>query len=140
LPGFRFAPFGATPRADQRPPVEGARGRAHVPQHQPALQGTNLDANLALVECLRTAADAIGASVAQVAIAWVAAQGANIVPLVGARGRDRLNEALGALDLALTAEDLASLADAVPTDAVSGERYPVDQLAHLDSEKGRWHG
>jgi aryl-alcohol dehydrogenase-like predicted oxidoreductase len=106
----------------------------------PRFQGTNLDANLALVERLRTVADAIGASVAQVAIAWVAAQGANIVPLIGARRRDRLNEALGALDLALTAEDLASLADAVPTDAVSGERYPVEHLAHLDSEKGRWHG
>jgi aryl-alcohol dehydrogenase-like predicted oxidoreductase len=125
--------------------ISGHWSKARAGEHtyrsiSPRFQGTNLDANLALVERLRTVADAIGASVAQVAIAWVAAQGANIVPLVGARRRDRLNEALGALDLALTAEDIASLADAVPTDAVSGERYPVEYLAHLDSEKGRWHG
>ena len=102
----------------------------------PRFQGENLDNNLALVERLRKIAEAIGASVAQVAIAWVAAQGADIVPLVGARRRDRLSEALGALEITLTEQDLASLAKALPTQAVAGERYPVAQLAHLDSEKG----
>ena len=53
---------------------------------------------LALVDSLRAIADNVGASPTQVAIAWVAAQGKDIVPLVGARGRDRLTEALGALD------------------------------------------
>ncbi len=68
----------------------------------PRFQGSNLDSNLALVEQLRAIADDIGASPAQVAIAWVAAQGNDIVPLVGARRRDRLTEALGALEVKLT--------------------------------------
>lgn len=100
----------------------------------PRFQGENLDRNLALVERLRDIAQRIGGSVAQVAIAWVAAQGRDIVPLVGARRRDRLAEALGALDLTLSAEDLAQLAEALPPGAVAGERYPAAQLAHMDSE------
>ena len=105
----------------------------------PRFQGANLDANLALVERLREIAGRIGGSVAQVAIAWVAAQGRDIVPLVGARRRDRLAEALGALEFALSAEDLAQLAEALPPGAAAGERYPAAQLAHMDSEtyKGR---
>ena len=89
--------------------------------------------NLALVEALRQVAAAKGASVAQVAIAWVVAQGEDIVPLVGARRRDRLAEALGA-SVALAADDLAAIERAVPKDAAAGERYPA-QMAHLDSEQ-----
>ena len=101
----------------------------------PRFQGSNLDANLALVDPLRAIADEIGASPAQVAIAWVAAQGNDIVPLVGARRRDRLTEALGALDVKLTAAHLAALAKAFPPGAAAGARYPEAQLAHMDSEK-----
>jgi aryl-alcohol dehydrogenase-like predicted oxidoreductase len=101
----------------------------------PRFQGANLDTNLALVEALRAIAADLGASVAQVAIAWVAAQGNDIVPLVGARRRDRLTEALGALDLKLTAAHLAKLAKAFPPGAAAGGRYNDEQLAHLDSEK-----
>ena len=72
---------------------------------------------------------------AQVAIAWVAAQGPDIVPLLGARRRDRLAEALGALELKLSADDLATLAKALPPGAAAGERYPAAALAHMDSEK-----
>ena len=82
-------------------------------------------------------ADHIGGSVAQVAIAWVAVQGADIVPLVGARTRERLTEALGASDVRLSPADLAALTSAVSTEAVAGDRYPASQLAHMDSEK-RW--
>jgi aryl-alcohol dehydrogenase-like predicted oxidoreductase len=103
----------------------------------PRFQGANLEANLALVERLRTIAGELGASVAQVAIAWVAAQGSDIVPLVGARRRDRLAEALGALDVSLSQGDLATLARALPAGVAAGERYPTAQLAHMDSEKGR---
>jgi len=103
----------------------------------PRFQGENLDRNLALVERLREIAQRIGGSVAQVAIAWVAAQGHDIVPLVGARRRDRLAEALGALDLTLSAEDLAQLAEALPPGAAAGERYPAAQLVHMDSETYR---
>jgi aryl-alcohol dehydrogenase-like predicted oxidoreductase len=102
----------------------------------PRFQGDNLDANLALVERLRALAQDLGASVAQLAIAWVVAQGADIVPLVGARRRDRLQEALGALDLTLPPEDLARLEAIVPPDAAAGARYGPGQMAHLDSEMG----
>jgi aryl-alcohol dehydrogenase-like predicted oxidoreductase len=105
----------------------------------PRFQGQNLETNLALVEQLRSVAAEIGASVAQVAIAWVAAQGKDIVPLVGARRRDRLAEALGALNVSLSAENLASLTRAVPANAAAGDRYPATALVDLDSEKGRHH-
>jgi aryl-alcohol dehydrogenase-like predicted oxidoreductase len=101
----------------------------------PRFQGENLDKNLALVESLRAIADEIGATPAQVAIAWVAAQGNDIVPLVGARRRERLSEALGALDVKLTNAHLAALAKAFPPGAAAGHRYPDAQLAHMDSEK-----
>jgi aryl-alcohol dehydrogenase-like predicted oxidoreductase len=103
----------------------------------PRFQGENLEVNLALVEKLRGIAEKIGASVAQVAIAWVAAQGPDIVPLVGARRRDRLAEALGALDVKLSPDDLATLARVLPPGAAAGERYPAAALAHMDSEKRR---
>jgi aryl-alcohol dehydrogenase-like predicted oxidoreductase len=103
--------------------------------NSPRFQGENVDRNLALVEALRKLAEERKASVAQVAIAWVAAQGNDIVPLVGARRRDRLAEALGALDLALGQDDLAAIERAVPKDAAAGERYPAAAMADLDSEK-----
>ena len=103
----------------------------------PRFQGENLQRNLALVEELRTIANAKGASVAQIAIAWVLSRGENIVPLVGARRRDRLSEALGALDVELTPEDLARLEKAVPPDAAAGDRYDAGQMAMLDSERAR---
>ena len=103
-------------------------------QNSPRFQGENLDVNLALVERVRAIAKEMGASVAQVAIAWVMAQGDDIVPLIGARSRVRLAEALGALQLKLSATDLARLAHAVPQDAAAGTRYNAYQMAHLDSE------
>ncbi|MGI5528045.1 aldo/keto reductase [Streptomyces syringium] len=101
----------------------------------PRFQGENLRHNLGLVEALRKIAESKGASVAQTAIAWVLAQGEDIVPLVGARRRDRLTEALGALDVTLDADDLAAIERAVPAGAAAGDRYPTDQMAHLDSER-----
>lgn len=101
----------------------------------PRFQGPNLDANLALVEQLRAIATEVGATPAQVAIAWVAAQGKEIVPLVGAKTRHRLTEALGATKLTLTPAHLAALAKAFPPDVASGTRYAAEQMAHLDSEK-----
>ncbi|MFJ2751301.1 aldo/keto reductase [Streptomyces sp. NPDC087297] len=104
----------------------------------PRFQGDNLDRNLDLVEALRKVAEGKGASVAQTAIAWVLAQGprrgVDLVPLVGARRRDRLAEALGAMDISLDAADLAAVEEAVPAGAAAGERYPAAQMAHLDSE------
>jgi aryl-alcohol dehydrogenase-like predicted oxidoreductase len=102
----------------------------------PRFQGENLDRNLALVEKLRAIAGELGVSVAQVAIAWVAAQGDDIVPLVGARTRVRLQEALASTTLRLSAPDLARLEQAVPADAAAGDRYGAHSASSLDSEKG----
>ena len=104
-------------------------------RHSPRFSDENIDHNLKLVEALRTIASAKRATVAQVAIAWVLAQGADIVPLVGARRRDRLTEALGALAIELTPTDLAEIERAVPPGAAAGGRYVAAQLAFLDSER-----
>ncbi|MEU2628098.1 aldo/keto reductase [Kitasatospora sp. NPDC007106] len=103
--------------------------------HSPRFQGENLTRNLALVEALRSVAEAKGATVAQAAIAWVASRGADVVPLVGARRRDRLAEALGSLDVRLTAADLAAIEAAVPEGSAAGDRYAAAQMAMLDSER-----
>jgi aryl-alcohol dehydrogenase-like predicted oxidoreductase len=102
----------------------------------PRFQGDNLDHNLALVEKVRAIAAELGVSVAQVAIAWVAAQGDDIVPLVGARTRGRLQEALASTTLQLSASDLTRLEQAVPADAAAGDRYGAHSASSLDSEKG----
>ncbi|WFU00483.1 aldo/keto reductase [Rhizobium sp. CB3171] len=101
----------------------------------PRFQAGNVDKNLELVEALRQIADAKGVSVAQIAIAWVDAQGADIIPLIGARRRDRLTEALGSLSVQLSEADFSAIERAVPKDAAAGGRYPEGQLAHMDSEK-----
>ena len=103
--------------------------------HSPRWQGDNLEHNLQLVEALRKVAESKGATVAQLAIGWVAAQGDDIVPLVGARRRDRLTEALGAAELELTADDLATIEQAVPAGSAAGERYAEAQFNLLDSER-----
>jgi aryl-alcohol dehydrogenase-like predicted oxidoreductase len=101
----------------------------------PRFSGDNLERNLALVEQLRGVAEARGSSVAQLAIAWVLARGEDIVPLVGARTRSRLAEALGAVDVELSSDDLAAIESAIPPEAVAGERYDARQMAILDSER-----
>ncbi|TDD74559.1 aldo/keto reductase [Actinomadura darangshiensis] len=104
-------------------------GRASGPgdsrAFSPRFSGENVRHNLALVDALRRVAEAKGCTVAQLAIAWVAAQGEDIVPLVGARTRERLAEALPALDVTLTADDLADIEKAVPLGAARGDRYPA---------------
>ncbi|WP_156722768.1 aldo/keto reductase [Streptomyces apocyni] len=100
----------------------------------PRFQGENLQHNLDLVDALRKIAEQKGVSVAQTAIAWVLSRGEDIVPLIGARTRERLAEAVGALDVTLDDADLTAIEQAVPVGAAAGERYPAAQMAHLDSE------
>lgn len=102
----------------------------------PRFQGENLDRNLALVEALRAFADSKGATVAQVAIAWVLSQGADIVPVLGARRTEQLSELLQASNLTLTAEDLTRIEQLIPKDAAAGDRYHAHGMAGLDSERG----
>jgi aryl-alcohol dehydrogenase-like predicted oxidoreductase len=102
--------------------------------HSPRFSAGNLEHNLRLVEELRQIAASTGATVAQVAIAWVLSRGVDVVPLVGARRRERLAEALGAMTLRLSDEDLAQIERVVPADAAAGDRYARAQMATLDSE------
>lgn len=103
--------------------------------HSPRFQGDNLAHNLKLVDALQDLASTKRCSVAQLAIAWALARGEDIVPLVGSRSRERLNEALGALDVILTADDLATLENAFPPGAAAGDRYNTQGMASLDSER-----
>jgi pyridoxine 4-dehydrogenase len=100
--------------------------------HSPRFTGENREHNLKLVEALR---EVEGATPAQVAIAWVIGRGEDVVPLVGARKRERLDEALGALEVQLSPDVLDSLERAIPRDAAAGDRYPEQQMAVLDSER-----
>jgi aryl-alcohol dehydrogenase-like predicted oxidoreductase len=102
----------------------------------PRFQGDNLTQNLALTRALAELGEKKGATAAQLAIAWVLSRGADIVPLIGARRRDRLAEAVSALDVSLTAEDLAQIEAAVPPGAAAGERYNPYLMKTLDSERG----
>ncbi|MBB1250739.1 aldo/keto reductase [Rhizobium sp. G21] len=103
--------------------------------HSPRFQGENAERNTALAKALQEVAAERGMTAAQAAIAWVVAQGEDIVPLIGARKRTQLSESLGALNKTLTAEDIAHIEAAVPADAVAGTRYAEQMMAHLDSEK-----
>lgn len=111
----------------------GGQGDARV--HSPRFQQGNVEANLALVEALRGIAAARGATVAQVAIAWVMHQGADIVPIVGSRRRDQLAEALGGAGLGLSPDDLAMIEATFPSGVAAGERYPSALMSTLDSER-----
>jgi aryl-alcohol dehydrogenase-like predicted oxidoreductase len=101
----------------------------------PRFRAENLARNLDLLAALEKIAQEHGVTTAQLAIAWVLARGTDIIPLVGTKRRDRLAEALGALDLRLTPADLAALEEAIPAGQVAGDRYEPGQMAALDSEK-----
>jgi aryl-alcohol dehydrogenase-like predicted oxidoreductase len=101
----------------------------------PRFRGDNLDFNLAIVERLRHVAAQIGVSVAQAAIAWVASRGGDIFPIVGARTRPQLLEAMGAVGRGLNSEALAAIERAVPKGSAAGERYAREAMADLDSER-----
>jgi aryl-alcohol dehydrogenase-like predicted oxidoreductase len=108
---------------------KGFRGRS------PRFSGDNLERNLGLVEALRGIAEDKGISVAQAAIGWVLSRGPDIVPLVGARKRDRLQEALGAAAVTFSADELKRIEAAVPLGAAAGDRYDKWGMSMLDSEK-----
>jgi aryl-alcohol dehydrogenase-like predicted oxidoreductase len=103
--------------------------------HSPRFQGENLDRNRSLVQGIEPIAARHGLSVAQLAIAWVAARGPDIVPVVGMRRRSRLDDALPAVEQALDADDLAAIDAAIPAGAAVGDRYATAQMAQLDSER-----
>ncbi|HEY1868484.1 MAG TPA: aldo/keto reductase, partial [Candidatus Cybelea sp.] len=103
--------------------------------HAPRFSAQNVDRNLELAGNLGRLAESKGVTTAQLAIAWVLSRGDDIVPLVGARTRKRLSEALGALNLSLTPDDIVAIERAVPIGAAAGERYPEHSFRTLDSER-----
>jgi aryl-alcohol dehydrogenase-like predicted oxidoreductase len=101
----------------------------------PRFSDENHARNLELLAALEAIADDHGVTAAQLAIAWVASRGDDIIPLIGTKRRDRLAEAIQALDLTLSTDDLAVIEAAVPAGAVAGDRYEASQVAALDSER-----
>lgn len=100
----------------------------------PRFMGENLDKNLALVEALRKIADEKQTNVAQLAIAWVLSRGEDVIPLIGARKRSQLEDALSAVGLQLSPSDLERIEAAVPAEAVAGTRYAAEQMGMLGVE------
>jgi aryl-alcohol dehydrogenase-like predicted oxidoreductase len=110
-------------------------GAGDMRSRMPRFGAGNLERNMELLSALERIAEARGVTTAQLAFAWVLAQGDDIIPLIGTKRRDRLEEALGALDITLTADELREIEAAVPADAVAGDRYDASQMAALDSER-----
>ena len=97
----------------------------------PRFEGENYGHNLEVAARVAGIAQDKGATPAQLAIAWVLAQGNDIVTIPGTKRRRYLDQNVAAADLVLTPEDLIALAKAVPRDAVAGERYPASFMAHV---------
>lgn len=101
----------------------------------PRFQGANYEHNKALAARLEELAKAKSVTVAQLAMAWVAAQGEDIVPVIGARRVDQVATMAGSTRVSYTAEELAQIDRLIPRDAVRGDRYPAQHMADLDSER-----
>jgi aryl-alcohol dehydrogenase-like predicted oxidoreductase len=105
-------------------------------KHFPRFLGENRERNQKLIDALNQMAREKGISAARLATAWVLAKGDHIVPVMGARTRAQLNDALGALDVRLSAEEVETLERAVSAEEVAGTRYAEVQMRQLDSEVG----
>jgi aryl-alcohol dehydrogenase-like predicted oxidoreductase len=98
----------------------------------PRFQGENLQKNLELVRRVETIAHQKGCSVAQLALAWLLAKGEDIVPIVGTKRQKYLEENIGALQVALSSEEVSSIDEATPPNSVAGERYPAPMMDLLN--------
>jgi aryl-alcohol dehydrogenase-like predicted oxidoreductase len=110
-------------------------GKSDLRAHLPRFSGDNLTRNRTLIERLNAAAKDRGITPTQLAIAWVLAKKANIIPVIGSRTRTQLVEALGALEVKLTPTEVKNIEDAIPTNEVAGTRYAEPQMSQLDSER-----
>jgi aryl-alcohol dehydrogenase-like predicted oxidoreductase len=106
-------------------------------RNHPRFTGENFNRNLELVERVRELAEGKGATPSQLAIAWVLAQGEDVVPIPGTKRRRYLEENLGALEVELTGDDLAAIEEVTPRGAVAGDRYNAQMMANVKSEAGR---
>jgi aryl-alcohol dehydrogenase-like predicted oxidoreductase len=101
----------------------------------PRFRPDNIRRNQELTDALRAIASRMNCTLPQLALAWVLSRGPDIIPLIGARTTERLNEALGGLNVSLSSDDLAEIDRVAPRGAIAGERYPQEQMAWLDSER-----
>jgi aryl-alcohol dehydrogenase-like predicted oxidoreductase len=132
--GIGLTAYGVLSRGLISATARASRTEGEIRTRMPRFAPENFDRNLALVEALSKVAAGKNASVAQIAFAWALSRGDDVVPLVGARRRDQLSEALAAANLRLSAADIAGIEAAMPADAVAGTRYLPAAMAHLDSE------
>jgi aryl-alcohol dehydrogenase-like predicted oxidoreductase len=110
-------------------------GKGDFRAYLPRFSGENRERNRGLVDTLQSLARDKRVSATQLAIAWVLAKGKRIIPLIGARKRPQLEESLGAVNVQLSATDLARIEEAIPPSTVAGTRYSEDQMRILDSER-----
>jgi aryl-alcohol dehydrogenase-like predicted oxidoreductase len=98
----------------------------------PRYQGANFDANVAAAGRVREIAESLGATAGQVALAWVLAQGDDIVPIPGTKRRKWLEENVAAASLRLTPEVVAALGAALAPNRIAGDRYSAERMAMVD--------
>jgi len=101
-------------------------------RHSPRFQGENFDRNLKLVAEVQRLAKQKGCTPAQLALAWVLAQGNDIVPIPGTKRRKYLEENLAALDVQLSADDLKQIDSVAPKNVAAGERYPSHMMSAVN--------
>ena len=101
-------------------------------RHSPRFQGDNLDRNLDLVERVKELAEGKGVTAAQLALAWVLAQGEDLVPIPGTTRAEHVEANIGALEVDLTEGDLRALDEIAPLGAAAGERYPELMAGLID--------
>jgi aryl-alcohol dehydrogenase-like predicted oxidoreductase len=102
-------------------------------RHNPRFQGENFQRNLELVTAIETLAQRKGVSAAQLALAWVLAQGNDIVPIPGTTKPERVEQNVAALDVELTDDELARLDDIAPVGVAAGTRYPAQAMTVLNN-------
>jgi aryl-alcohol dehydrogenase-like predicted oxidoreductase len=116
-------------------PSSESTSRGDIRAHFPRFQGQNLAKNQQMIGQLQAIARQKGVSVAQLALGWILTKGSEIIPLVGARTRAQLTDAVETLRLSFSPSDIAALESAAPAESVAGERYAAEQMKALDSER-----
>ncbi|CAK0777357.1 pyridoxine 4-dehydrogenase [Azospirillaceae bacterium] len=102
-------------------------------RHAPRFQGENLEANLKRLEFVKNLADAHHCAPSQIALAWLLAQGSDIIPIPGTRRKSRIDENAGAASVVLTADDLTQLDQAFPFGAAAGPRYTAEGMKGINA-------
>ena len=132
--GIALTAYGVLARGLISDTARASQSVGEIRSRQPRFAKENFERNLKLVDALQAIARDKRCTTAQLAMAWVASRGDDIMPLIGARRRDQLKEGVGALDVVLSSEDLARIEKAVPANATVGDRYGAAVMAHMDSE------